>query len=54
MNTLPIFLLRQVNNFSIAAPTQAIANLLFDKIQIGLNQSLKLSGILTIFNSYDM
>ena len=45
-----IFLLSQVDEFSVAAPTQAIANILFAKIQVGLTQPLKTLGLINIYN----
>jgi len=47
---IPIYLLRQVDNFTVITPTVDISNKLFGIIQKVLTQPLKLLGILTIYN----
>ena len=54
VNNTPIFLLRQVDDFAIAVPSETIANEIFAKIQAGLQQPLKLLGILNMFNGIDV
>ena len=49
-----IFLLRQVDDFAVAAPAEAIANKLFSLIQEKLQQPLKLLHALTMFNGLDI
>ena len=53
-DAVPIYLLRQVDDFAIAAPSETIANTIFAKIQLGLKQPLKLLGLLTMFNGLDV
>ena len=48
------FLLRQFDEFTVAAPTKAISNILFENIQAGRKQRLKLLGLLTMFNGLDI
>ena len=50
----PIFLLRQVDDFTVAAPSNIIANKLFTILQSHLKQPLKLLGILTMFNGLNV
>ena len=50
----PIFLLRQVDDFAVSAPSESVANLVFSKIQAGLTQPLKLLGLLAMFNGIDI
>ena len=54
INGGPIFLLRQVDGFSVAAPHTEAANTLFTLVQKGLTQPLKRLGILTMFNGLDI
>jgi len=49
-----IFLLRQIDDFTVSAPSESIANLVCSKIQEGLTQPLKLLGILIMFNGIDI
>ena len=51
---IPIYLLRQVDNFAVAAPTEDIANTIFTQIELGFKQPLKLLGLLTMFNGLDI
>ena len=45
-----VLLLRKMHNFAVVALNQESINIFFGKIQEGLTQSLKLFGVLTIFN----
>ena len=49
-----IFLLRQVDDFAVAAPSEAIANKLFAILQTHLKQPLKLLGVLSMFNGLNI
>ena len=51
---VPIFMLRQVDDFAVAAPTKELADKLFAEVQKGLKQPLKLLGVLTMFNGLDV
>lgn len=50
----PIFLLHQVDDFAVSAPSETIDNLVFANIQKVLTQPLKLLGLLTMFNGIDI
>ena len=54
IGNLPIFLLRQVDDFAVAAPSELITNKLFAVLQFSFKQLLKLLGILKLFNSLDI
>jgi hypothetical protein len=49
-----VLLLRQVDDFCIAAPTQSIANHIFDLIDEHLTIPLKRLGLVDLFNSVDI
>ena len=49
-----IFLLRQVDDFAVSAPTSELATLLLKNIQKHLTQPLKLLGILSMYNGLDI
>ena len=51
---IPVDLLRQVDDFSVACLTQAIANKIFSLIQADLKQSLKLLDLITMYNGLDI
>lgn len=54
VDTISIFLLHQVNDFVVSAPSEEVANKVFAKIQIGFKQPLKLLGLLTMINGIDI
>jgi len=43
-----------VDDFTVAAPTKALANNFFELIQQGLQQPLQLLGVLTMYNGLDI
>ena len=53
-DSIPIFILRQVDEFAVAAPNLAIANQIFDLLQAGLRQTLKLLSILSMHNQINV
>ena len=53
-NDQPIFLLRQVDDFLLSAPSLDDANKIFGFIQKGLKQDMKYIGIVTMFNGLDI
>ena len=50
----PVYLLRQVDDFAVAAPSESIANKIFALLQQDLKQPLKLLGILTMYNGLNV
>ena len=51
---VPVFLLRQVENFVVAVPTKEIAYNIFGILQKGLHQPLKLLVILKMYDGLDI
>jgi len=49
-----VFLLRQVDDFSVASPSEAVANVIFSILQANLKQPLKLLGLLSMYNRIDI
>ena len=49
-----VFMRRQVDDFTVAAPSLETANKLFHLIHQDLKQPLKLLGVLTMFNGLDV
>ena len=54
IDDMSVYLLRQVDDFAVAAPSEAIANKIFTLLQAGLKQPLKLLGLLTMYNGLDI
>ena len=46
--------MRQVNDFAVAAPSESVANVLFDMIDDQLTFPLKRMGLVTLFNGLDI
>ena len=51
---LPVYLLRQVDDFAVSSASEKVANAIFAKIQAGLKQPLKILGLLSMFNGIDV
>ena len=49
-----ILFMRQVDDFAVAAPSESIANMLFDMIDDRLTFPLKRMGLVTLFNGLDI
>jgi hypothetical protein len=49
-----VLFLRQVDDFNVAAPTERIANIVYDTIDEHLTMPLKRMGLVTLFNGMDI
>ena len=54
LDGIPVYLLRQVDDFVVAEPSEQLPNRVFFILQAGLKEPLKLLGLLRIYNHLDI